>query len=177
MFDSPIGCLLRQPLHTSRQFFIEKGGDANWCIPKPTASSYTYKVLKNYLDKMEKSKVNRKIYSEGDSYCTNKSTLTFLPRFSLQYMNYSCRDTRTQMKKKTKGEEKKDNAWGRKKRRRSDFLRLTSCTCLGKVVRPVNPDVFELGEVLEVQGTVLVIVELKWGVDLDVDRSLLHATK
>lgn len=102
MFYSSIGRLLRQPSHTSRQ---SSCGDANWCIPKPTASSYTCRG-ENLLDnKMKKLKWAENLF-EGNSYCTNKFTLAFFPRFSLQYMNYGCRDTRTQMKKKTKGGEK-----------------------------------------------------------------------
>lgn len=75
---------------------------------------------------------------------------------------------------------KKENKSTKKDKRlkiKRKILGLISCTFLSKVVRPVNPDVFEFSEVLEVQRTVLVVVELKRSVDLDVDRSLLHATK
>lgn len=113
------------------------------------------------------------MYSQKESRTVQIHTDIF-PRFSLQYMNYGCRDTRTQKKnKKIKQEYKKDKRLENQKK----ILGPISCTFLSKVVRPVNPDVLELSEVLEVQGTVLVIVELKRGVDLDVDRSLLHATK
>jgi hypothetical protein len=46
-----------------------------------------------------------------------------------------------------------------------------------KVIRAIDPDVFQFGEVLEMQRTMLVIVEAKGGIDLHVDGSLLNAAK
>lgn len=111
------------------------------------------------------------MYSQKETRTVQIHTGLF-PRFSLQYMNYGCRDTRTEKKEKGK-EYKKDKRLENKK----DDCGPDRLHILSKVVRPVNPDVLELSEVLEVQGTVLVIVEPKRSVDLDVDRSLLHATK
>src|SRR4051794_926435 len=56
-------------------------------------------------------------------------------------------------------------------------MALQNALPLLKVIRPINPDILQLGKVLEVKGPVLVIVESKRGIDLDVDGSLLDAAE
>lgn len=46
-----------------------------------------------------------------------------------------------------------------------------------EIVRPINPDILQLGKVLEVQRAMLVVVEAQRSIDLDVDWSLLDTAE
>lgn len=48
---------------------------------------------------------------------------------------------------------------------------------LCEIIGPVNPNVLQLGEVLEMQGPMLIVVESQRRVDLHIDWSLINAAE